>query len=60
VRTRHWLVLLTAAAAALRFSTLGVQSFWSDEGFTVEIVRHSFGGVFDAVQRTESTPPLYY
>jgi mannosyltransferase len=60
VRTRHWLVLLTAAAAALRFSTLGVQSFWSDEGFTVEIVRHSFGGVFDAVRRTESTPPLYY
>jgi mannosyltransferase len=60
VRTRHWLVLLTAAAAAIRFSSLGVQSFTTDEGFTVEIARHSFGGVLGAVHRTESTPPLYY
>lgn len=60
MRTRHWLVLLVAAAAAIRFSTLGVQSFTTDEGFTVEIARHSLGGVLGAVHRTESTPPLYY
>jgi mannosyltransferase len=60
VRTRTWLVLLVLVAAAVRFSALGVQSFWADEGFTVEIVRHAFGGVYGAVRRTESTPPLYY
>ena len=47
-------------AAALRFSTLGVQSYWTDEGFTVSIVGHSFGGILGAVRTTESTPPLYY
>ncbi len=60
VRTWHWLALLTAAAAALRFTSLGVQSFTTDEGFTVEIARHSFGGILSAVSHTESTPPLYY
>ncbi len=60
VRTWHWLALLTAAAAALRFTSLGVQSFTTDEGFTVQIARHSFGGILSAVSHTESTPPLYY
>jgi 4-amino-4-deoxy-L-arabinose transferase-like glycosyltransferase len=60
VRTWHWLALLTAAAAALRFTSLGVQSFTTDEAFTVQIARHSFGGILSAVSHTESTPPLYY
>jgi mannosyltransferase len=54
------LVLLTLLAAALRFSTLGVQSYWGDEGFTVAIVGHALGGVLPGVRHTESTPPLYY
>jgi uncharacterized membrane protein len=60
MRTRSLLMLLVCAAGALRFSTLGVQSFWSDEGFTVSIVGHAFTGVLGAVRHTESTPPLYY
>ena len=60
MRPRSWLILLTVAAGALRFATLGVQSFWSDEGFTVAIVGHTFGGILGAVRHTESTPPLYY
>ncbi len=60
MRNRLWLVLLVVAAAVLRFCTLGVQSFWTDEGFTVVIVSHAFGGILGAVRRTESTPPLYY
>ena len=47
-------------AAALRFSTLAEQSFWSDEVATYGIVSHSFGHVLSAVPRSESTPHLYY
>ena len=46
--------------AALRFSTLDLQSFWLDEAFTVVLVREDLGGLLDGVARTESTPPLYY
>jgi mannosyltransferase len=60
VRTQTTLVLLTVAAGVLRFSTLGVQSYWGDEGFTVAIVNHGLGGILGAVRRTESTPPLFY
>ena len=60
MRTRSWLIFLTVAAGVVRFATLGVQSFWSDEGFTVAIVGHTLGGVLGAVRHTESTPPLYY
>jgi mannosyltransferase len=49
-----------ALAAALRFATLDLQSYWFDEGFTVSIVHGGLFHVFDAVSETELTPPLYY
>lgn len=54
------LVALTALGAALRFSTLAVQSYWTDEAVTVALVRQSFGKMLSAVPETESTPHLYY
>jgi 4-amino-4-deoxy-L-arabinose transferase-like glycosyltransferase len=52
--------VLTLVGGGLRFATLGVQSYWADEGFTVAIVHHGLGTVLSAVRHTESTPPLYY
>jgi mannosyltransferase len=60
----HELVLvaaLTVVAAALRFSTLDVQSFWHDEAVTAHrIIRHSLFATMGKVPGSESTPPLYY
>jgi mannosyltransferase len=57
-----WLVAgLTALAAALRFATLGVQSYHHDEIVTASrILRGGFGHAMDAVGFSESAPPLYY
>jgi Dolichyl-phosphate-mannose-protein mannosyltransferase len=52
--------LLTLLAAVIRLPTLAEQSFWLDEGYTVRLVRMSFGGMLHTIPRTESTPPLYY
>jgi mannosyltransferase len=47
--------------AALRFSTLGLQSYRYDEAVTVGRVLHpSLFDTLSAVPRSESTPPLYY
>lgn len=47
--------------AVVRFSTLGVQSFWADEATTYGIVaHHGLGHVLSTVPGSESTPPLYY
>ena len=54
------LAAVTAAAAALRFATLGVQSFWLDEAVTHQLVGRSLGGMLSAIPHSESTPPLYY
>jgi mannosyltransferase len=51
---------LVVVAAALRFSTLDLQSYSSDEGFTVWLVRQSPVEMVRGIARTESTPPLYY
>jgi mannosyltransferase len=51
---------LTAAAALLRFATLDVQSFWSDEAVTAALVSHGFTDVVSMLPDTERTPPLYY
>jgi mannosyltransferase len=58
----HWWLLaaIVLAGAALRFPTLGEQSFWSDEATTWQIVAHGLGHVLHQVPQTESTPPLYY
>jgi uncharacterized membrane protein len=65
VRSRSrtfWIVAgLTLAAAALRFATLGVQSYHHDEIVTASrVLRGSFWHAMDAVGFSESAPPLYY
>ena len=44
----------------LRFSTLDLQSFSSDEAVTALLVRMDFGSMLSTIPSTESTPPLYY
>jgi mannosyltransferase len=51
---------LTLVAAALRFSTLHVQSYELDEAVTVGLVRHDLWGMLGQLPHSESTPPLYY
>jgi mannosyltransferase len=65
VRSRSrsfWIVAgLTVVAAALRFATLGVQSYHHDEIVTASrILRDGFWHAMDAVGFSESAPPLYY
>ena len=57
-----WIVAgLTVLAAALRFATLGVQSYHHDEIVTASrILRGGFWHAMDAVGFSESAPPLYY
>ncbi|HEX7244139.1 MAG TPA: glycosyltransferase family 39 protein [Solirubrobacterales bacterium] len=57
-----WIVAgLTVVAAALRFATLGTQSYHHDEVITASrLLRGSFGHAMDAVGFSESAPPLYY
>ncbi len=57
-----WIVAaLTALAAALRFATLGVQSYHHDEIVTASrVLRDGFWHAMDAVGFSESAPPLYY
>lgn len=51
---------LTGVAAALRFATIGEQSYWYDEAITASMLDGSLADVFRGVVDTESTPPLYY
>ena len=61
-KSRHVraIAALTLLAALLRFPTLDLQSFWSDEAITVLLVRMDLGGMLEMIARSESTPPLYY
>ena len=47
-------------AVGVRFSTLGLQSYWSDEAATVHLLKGSFGHMLSALPDSERTPPLYY
>jgi mannosyltransferase len=60
--TVFWAVVgLTVLAAALRFGTLGLQSYHHDEIVTASrILRGGFWHAMDAVGFSESAPPLYY
>jgi len=65
VRSRSrvfWLLAgLTVLGAALRFATLGLQSYHHDEIVTASrVLRVGFGHAMDAVGFSESAPPLYY
>jgi mannosyltransferase len=59
---RWWpLAALTLLAAALRLSTLDLQSFWYDEAFTpVHVLHPGLWATLRAVSHTENTPPLWY
>jgi mannosyltransferase len=59
---RWWPILaLTVLAAALRLSTLDLQSLWYDEAFTpVHVLHAGLGATLHAVVHTENTPPLWY
>ena len=59
-RAQLALLVLVAAGAAIRFSTLDLQSFWVDEGITVHLLRMDFGDMFGSALDGEQTPPLYY
>jgi 4-amino-4-deoxy-L-arabinose transferase-like glycosyltransferase len=55
------LAALMVLAAALRFSTLDLQSFWYDEAFTpVHVLRASLFTTLHGMVHTENTPPLWY
>jgi mannosyltransferase len=57
-----WIVAgLTVGAAALRFATLGAQSYHHDEIVTASrVLRGDFVHAMEAVGFSESAPPLYY
>jgi mannosyltransferase len=57
-----WIVTgISLLAAALRFATLGAQSYHHDEIVTVvRVLGGSFGDAMNAVGYSESAPPLYY
>jgi hypothetical protein len=54
------LVALSLAAAAIRFATIDVQSYWFDEALTAKLVGMPFGDMLSRLPDTELTPPLYY
>jgi mannosyltransferase len=51
---------LLVLAAALRFPTLGQQSYWEDEILTVGVVKGSLHHALATIPKTEQNPPLYY
>ncbi|MFN8160668.1 MAG: glycosyltransferase family 39 protein [Solirubrobacterales bacterium] len=57
-----WAVVgLTALAAALRFATLGAQSYHHDEVVTAaRVLRGTLGHAVEKIGSSESAPPLYY
>src|SRR4051794_31243995 len=59
-RHRTLLAAIVVVAAALRFATLDVQSYWFDEATTVHLLRDDLLGMLRAIPDSESTPPLYY
>jgi mannosyltransferase len=62
VRSPAGVVLLglIALGAALRFTRIGHQGFWFDEGNTALLISYSPGKMLGLIPHTESTPPLYY
>jgi mannosyltransferase len=55
------LALLTALGLAMRFASLGVQSYHHDEVITVaRVIPGSFIDMLKQVKGSESNPPLYY
>jgi len=62
-RLPSWWVLATllVLAAALRLSTLDLQSFWYDEAYTpVHVLHSSLTATLRSVVHSENSPPLWY
>lgn len=59
-RARVLIFAVVALAAALRFATLDLQSFWLDEAITAGLVQRPFHGLLQGIADSESTPPLFY
>jgi mannosyltransferase len=62
-RLPEWwpLAAIALLAAALRLSTLDLQSFWYDEAFTpVHVLHPSLGATLSAMVHHENNPPLWY
>lgn len=57
---RLWLIVIVVVGALLRASTIGHQSFWDDELFTLWLLRLDLGEMLRAIADSEATPPLYY
>lgn len=52
---------LTALGLAVRFASLGLQSYHHDEAITaMRVLPGSFGDMLHSVRVSESNPPLYY
>jgi hypothetical protein len=63
IRLGGWwpLAALVVLAAALRLSTLDLQSFWYDEAYTpVHVLHASLGATLRAMVHSENSPPLWY
>jgi mannosyltransferase len=58
--SRHALLLIVLAGAAVRFATIGGQGFWLDEYVTVHMIRQSPTDLLNSVVSGESNPALYY
>jgi hypothetical protein len=58
--SRHALLLIVAGAAALRFATLDIPTYWFDESLTATQTRRTFVGMLEAVRDVEVNPPLYF
>jgi hypothetical protein len=55
------LAALVVLAAALRLSTLDLQSFWYDEAYTpVHVLHASLSRTLHAMVHSENSPPLWY
>ena len=55
------LIGITAAGVAVRFASLGLQSYHHDEVITAaRVLSGSFGHMLHEVRVSESNPPLYY
>jgi mannosyltransferase len=59
---RWWaLAALLVLAAALRLSTLDLQSFWYDEAYTpVHVLHAGLAATMRSVVHSENSPPLWY
>jgi mannosyltransferase len=59
---RWWpLAAVLIGAAALRLSTLNLQSFWYDEAFTpVHVLHTGLGATLHSMVHSENSPPLWY